>query len=149
MNKTETNRQTEKRDKETLIEFSFLRKHISSLMTHFSFCVFVNSEKKNCFFRKNSFQFVLHWYSSLITIKLVEIEPFNMITLKRWSISIKDFVPEKKHNRKKERATEALNLKLNTKPLKFKCGLADGGGGGGLVDPCKAWVPPPSNKIIG
>ncbi len=51
--------------------------------------------------------------------------------------------PKKKiRNRKKERATEIL--KLNTKPLKFKCGLADGGGGGGLVDPCKAWVPPPS-----
>jgi hypothetical protein len=39
--------------------------------------------------------------------------------------------PRKKiRNRKKERATETLNLKLNTKPLKFKCGLADGGGGG-------------------
>jgi hypothetical protein len=37
--------------------------------------------------------------------------------------------PRKKiRNRKKERATEIL--KLNTKPLKFKCGLADGGGGG-------------------
>ena len=54
------------------------------------------------------------------------------------SISIKDFVREKKS------ATETLNLKLNTKPLKFKCGLADGGGGAGLVGPCKAWVPPPS-----
>ncbi len=53
--------------------------------------------------------------------------------------------PRKKiRNRKKEKATETL--KLNTKPLKFKCGLADGGGGGGLVDPCKAWVPPPSLK---
>ena len=37
---------------------------------------------------------------------------------------------KKIRNRKKERATETLNLKLNTKPLKFKCGLADGGGGG-------------------
>jgi hypothetical protein len=37
--------------------------------------------------------------------------------------------PRKKiSNRKKERATETLNLKLNTKPLKF---MADGGGGGG------------------
>ncbi len=41
-------------------------------------------------------------------------------------------------------------MKLNTKPLKFKCELADGGGGWGvggggwLADPCKAWVPPPS-----
>ncbi len=51
--------------------------------------------------------------------------------------------PSKKiRNRKKERATETLNL--NTKPLKSKCRLGDGGGGGGLVDPCKAWVPPPS-----
>ena len=58
----------------------------------------------------------------------------------------KRLCPRKKiRNRKKERATETLNLKLNTKPLKFKCGLADGGGGGGLVDPCKAWVPPPSD----
>jgi hypothetical protein len=38
--------------------------------------------------------------------------------------------PRKKiHNRKKERATETLSLKWNTKPLQFKCGLADGGGG--------------------
>jgi hypothetical protein len=43
-----------------------------------------------------------------------------------------------------ERKKETLNLKLNTKPLKFKWGLAKGRGGGGLVDPCKAWVPPPS-----
>ncbi len=35
-------------------------------------------------------------------------------------------------------------MKFNTKLLKFKYGLADGGGGGGLVDPNKAWVPPPS-----
>jgi hypothetical protein len=70
------------------------------------------------------------------------------------SISIKDFVREKKIcNRKKERAARAIFfMKLNTKPLKFKCGLADGGGvpgcqGCGLVDPCKAWVPPPSSII--
>ncbi len=44
----------------------------------------------------------------------------------------KRLCPRKKiRNRKKERATETLNLKLNTKPLKFKCGLADRGGGGG------------------
>jgi hypothetical protein len=42
----------------------------------------------------------------------------------------------------KERKKETLNL--HTKPLKFKWGLAKGGGGG-LVDPCKAWVPPPSS----
>ena len=64
------------------------------------------------------------------------------------SVSIKDFVREKKiRNRTKERAARAIFfMKLNTKPLKFKCGLANGGGGpgGGLVDPCKAWVPPPS-----
>jgi hypothetical protein len=57
--------------------------------------------------------------------------------------------PRKKiRNRKKERAAETLNLKLNTKPLKLKCGLADEGGReggwGGLVDTCKARVPPPS-----
>jgi hypothetical protein len=53
------------------------------------------------------------------------------LTWSKNSISIKDFVQEKKiRNRKKERATETLNLKFNTKPLKFKCGLADGGGGG-------------------
>jgi hypothetical protein len=33
--------------------------------------------------------------------------------------------------RKKERKKETLNLKLNTKPLKFKWGLAKGEGGGG------------------
>jgi hypothetical protein len=39
--------------------------------------------------------------------------------------------PRKKiRNRKKERATETLNLKLNTKPLKLKCGLAGARGGG-------------------
>jgi hypothetical protein len=44
----------------------------------------------------------------------------------------KRLCPSKKIcNRKKERATETLNLKLNTKPLKFKCSLADGGGGVG------------------
>ena len=48
--------------------------------------------------------------------------------------------PRKKiRNRKKERATETLNL--NTKPLKFKCGLADGGGGGGLVDDARHGYP--------
>ncbi len=30
----------------------------------------------------------------------------------------------------KERKKETLNLKLSTKPLKFKWGLAKGGGGG-------------------
>ncbi len=38
---------------------------------------------------------------------------------------------KKNPQQKKERATETLNLKLNTKPLKFKCGLTDGIGGGG------------------
>jgi hypothetical protein len=33
--------------------------------------------------------------------------------------------------RKKERKKETLNLKLNTKPLKFKWGLAKGGEGAG------------------
>ncbi len=49
------------------------------------------------------------------------------------SISIKDFVREKKiRNRKKERAARAIFfMKLNTKPLKFKCRLANGGGGAG------------------
>jgi hypothetical protein len=44
----------------------------------------------------------------------------------------KSLGPRKKNpQQKKERATETLNLKLNTKPLKFKCGLADGGVGAG------------------
>jgi hypothetical protein len=38
---------------------------------------------------------------------------------------LKDF------DRKKERAAEIFIMKLNTKPLKFKCGLADRGEGGG------------------
>ncbi len=52
--------------------------------------------------------------------------------------------------KKKEPQEQFFFMKLNTKPLKFKCRLANGGGGaggGGLVDPCKAWVPPPSNYI--
>jgi hypothetical protein len=69
----------------------------------------------------------------------------------------KRLCPRKKiRNRKKERAAtekkkeqqeQFFKMKLNTKPLKFKCGLAEGEGGpgGGLVDPCKAWVPPPSS----
>jgi hypothetical protein len=54
--------------------------------------------------------------------------------LKLKSISIKDFVREKKiRNRKKERAARAIFfMKLNTKPFKFKCGLANGGGGAGV-----------------
>ena len=51
------------------------------------------------------------------------------------SISIKVLVREKKiRNRKKKEPQEQFFLmKLNTKPLKFKCVLADGGGpwGGG------------------
>ena len=51
-------------------------------------------------------------------------------------ISIKDFVGEKKNPQLKKRKSCKSNffgMKLNTKPLKFKCGLADGGGvpGGG------------------
>jgi hypothetical protein len=63
------------------------------------------------------------------------------------SISIKDFVPAKKSATEKRKSNRnfLLLMKLTTKPLKFKCGLADGGWGvGGLVDPCKSWVPPPS-----
>ena len=58
--------------------------------------------------------------------------------------------PRKKNPQQKKRKSRKSNflMKLNTKPLKFKCGLAGGRGGarggGGLVDPCKAWVPPPS-----
>ncbi len=62
------------------------------------------------------------------------------------SMSIKDFVREKKiRNRKKERAARAIFfMKLNTKPLKFKCRLANGGGGaggGGLVDHARHGYP--------
>jgi hypothetical protein len=47
---------------------------------------------------------------------------------------MKDFVPEKKiRNRKKKESQEQFFLmKLNTKPLKFKIGLNDGGGGAGV-----------------
>jgi hypothetical protein len=48
------------------------------------------------------------------------------------SISIKDFVREKKSASKKKRKSNRnfLLWKLNTKTLKFKCGLAGGGGAG-------------------
>jgi hypothetical protein len=45
------------------------------------------------------------------------------------SISIKDFVREKKSATEKRKSNRNfLLMKLNTKPLKFKYGLADGGG---------------------
>jgi hypothetical protein len=45
-------------------------------------------------------------------------------------ISIKDFVREKKSaTEKKERATETLNLKLNTKPLNLNSGRGGGRAG--------------------
>jgi hypothetical protein len=61
---------------------------------------------------------------------------------------MKDFVREKKSATEKRKSNRNfLLMKLNIKPLKFKCGLADRGGGwGGLADPCTAWVPPPSKK---
>jgi hypothetical protein len=45
-----------------------------------------------------------------------------------------------------ERKKETLNLKLNTKPLKFKWGLAKGGGGGGAgwSTHARHGYPPPS-----
>ena len=58
--------------------------------------------------------------------------------------------PRKKNPQQKKRKSRKSNffkMKFNTKPLKFKCGLEGGpvaGGVGWLVDPCKAWVPPPS-----
>jgi len=46
-------------------------------------------------------------------------------------LHIKDFVREKKSATEKRKSNRNfLLMKLNTKPLKFKCGLADGGGGG-------------------
>jgi hypothetical protein len=39
-------------------------------------------------------------------------------------------------------------MKLNTKPLQFKCGLDDMGGVWGLADPCKAWEPQPSLQYL-
>jgi hypothetical protein len=74
----------------------------------------------------------------------------NVVTSSKFfsplSISIKDFVREKKSATEKRKSNRNfLLMKFNTKPLKFKYGLADGGGGGGgLANPCKAWVPPPS-----
>jgi hypothetical protein len=48
------------------------------------------------------------------------------------SISIKVFVTEKNPQQKKRKSGRNLLLmKLNTKPLKLKCGLAGGGGGPG------------------
>jgi hypothetical protein len=38
--------------------------------------------------------------------------------------------PRKKNPQQKKRKSRYLLTKLNTKPLKFKCGLADGGWGG-------------------
>jgi hypothetical protein len=47
-------------------------------------------------------------------------------------LPIKDFVREKKSATEKRKSNRNfLLVKLNTKPLKFKCGLADGGGVGG------------------
>jgi hypothetical protein len=47
-------------------------------------------------------------------------------------LPIKDFVREKKSATEKRKSNRNfLLVKLNTKPLKFKCGLADGGEGGG------------------
>jgi hypothetical protein len=48
------------------------------------------------------------------------------------SISIKDFVEEKKSATEKIKSNRNfLLMKLNTKSLNFECRLADGGGGGG------------------
>ncbi len=49
----------------------------------------------------------------------------------------KDFVGEKKirNRKKKEPQEQFFKMKLNTKPLKFKCGPADGGGAGGRAGP--------------
>jgi hypothetical protein len=67
-----------------------------------------------------------------VEVQLQLINGFNTVN-SRFTIYIyKRLCPRKKiRNRKKERATETLNLKFNTKPLKFKWGLADGGGGAG------------------
>jgi hypothetical protein len=61
------------------------------------------------------------------------------------SISIKDFVREKKsatEKRKSNRNFFLMKLNLN---LNLNAGWLMGEGGG-LVNPCKAWVPPPSKK---
>ncbi len=69
-----------------------------------------------------------------LTIKILSKLPGSPTSL---HISIKDFVREKKSATEKRKSNiNFLLMKLNTKPLKFKCGLAD---------PCKAWVPPPSD----
>ncbi len=55
---------------------------------------------------------------------------FGANTIK--SISIKDFVRAKKSATEKRKSNRNfLLMKLSTKSLKFKCGLANGGGGGG------------------
>ena len=76
--------------------------------------------------------------------KIIEINLTLLNYLKYYLISIKDFVRIKKIcNRKKERATKAIFLmKLNTNPLKFKCRLADGrGGGAGWSTHARHWYP--------
>ena len=46
----------------------------------------------------------------------------------------KRLCPRKKNPQQKKRKSRKSNffMKLNTKPLKFKCGLADEGGGAGV-----------------
>jgi hypothetical protein len=68
---------------------------------------------------------------TLLTLPL-DFNPFASMGQKVFkSISIKDFVREKKSATEKRKSNRNfLLMKLNTKPLKFKYRLAGGGGGG-------------------
>jgi hypothetical protein len=46
------------------------------------------------------------------------------------SISIKDFVREKKIRNRKKKEQQKFLMKFNTKPLKFKYGMGEGGRAG-------------------
>jgi hypothetical protein len=65
----------------------------------------------------------------------VKCRKFIFVAFSALSISIKGFVRAKKSATEKRKSNRNfliyILMKLNTKPLKFKCGLADGGGGGG------------------
>ncbi len=82
--------------------------------------------------------------------KLDKIKPTDNIDLVGFvlnikSISIKDYKREKKSATEEKKEQQKL-WTWNWTPnlLNLNAGWLTGEGGGGLVNPCKAWVPPPS-----